>query len=490
MPKLQTFTLKKQPSNPSPIRVRISKNEFLIGPQDPYKFERGTGAFEPASNSATKSSSRIRMKSPTSSSTTIAHALINLKSPERSLATSNIPSTNTSITKGSSVSRKSRGEAPMSRDDSLKKPASSQQKDDKSRKAGHHKQGKSTNKQQQILETVSIEDLKNYAERLKKMSFEAGIDKSSEEKHGYYKHYQNKKKRQEDIQIAAKVQAVTYKIIDKLSPTKALPGNRSHHTQSQTNLASDYGLPVPAETPQQHSMVAPKAQSQQQIASSSSQNVGNGNSSPNLSSIGQSNEQSGDLSMKDILLENFSIDNKEKNYIRKELEKSSSLQDDKENLQQTKETIDNNNEIFDATKDSLTTLHSKTPLYRQLEELQKIECRSLASTDLNTLTQIKQIEGLGSPLSPSSKLRSPSDTNQLKSPGRGLPVGVSSFLANSKQYLQDDSVNKYSKLYEINKARRQAMKEKSPQFHEALRMQKDEVQSPEIFRSPEKVNFL
>jgi len=71
----------------------------------------------------------------------------------------------------------------------------------------------------------------------------------------------------------------------------------------------------------------------------------------------------------------------------------------------------------------------------------------------------------------------------LESPVRG------NLLANSKQYLQDDSVNKYSKLYEINKARRQAMKEKSPPFHEAMRMQKDEVQSPEIFRSPEKVNF-
>jgi len=137
---------------------------------------------------------------------------------------------------------------------------------------------------------------------------------------------------------------------------------------------------------------------------------------------------------------------------------------------------------------SSSALPSKTPLYRQLEELQKIECRSLATTDLNALNQIKQMEGLASPLSPTSKLqshqRSPNDTNLVKSPGK-TPT-VTNFLTMSKQYLQDEPVNKYSKLYELNKAKRQAMKEKSPPFQGgAMRMQKDEMSSPDALRSPE-----
>jgi len=485
----------RQGSKNSPMKSRVITNDFLQ--PESYKLEQSQEASVPATK---KSHNKMKITSPITIK--INQPLYNLRSAEKQISASsnlnsNLNSANTStiITKlppeSKPVTRNGRGESQLQREDSIKKQTTLvlEKPQQPSNRGSHKKKPKKNghDKHRQSFETISIEDLKNYSDKLNKINFD-NVEKKSEEKFSYLQHYQNRKKKQEDLTLLRQ-QSTIYKISDSTHYSTGKPQHQSHINLNNIKSPIKIENEIIASNEPQVVLTIENAQDHQQQLVQVQQNAES--SSPELSSIGQSYEQSGDLSMKEILLENFSLDQKDKTTLKKDQEKSQ--RDDKENVQdlESKDTELIKNDILPQgayTRQHSSTLPvSKHISHKRNEGLQMIECRNLETSDLKNISSGSK---------PSEKNIIPGekifDLN-LQSHQAKVKAVVSNFFTYSKQYYNEDSENKYSKRYEIikgKKAAKGAIHERSQQFLDTGNNLIYEVNSLVSLRSPKKVLII
>ena len=317
-PKTLALSLKKSPSNRSPIKKQsisskdVSRNSIRFGEN---RNAQETGFSTPVTYEI---ASLTSLTSPTAVRNThainLSRTFERVQSPVYSsaIAENGVPIKEAEL---KATLRKGRPEEYTLRRDKNKKQSATSSKHAAPTKPQETVvlerfsiQKKPQSKNKPPFGPDCIEDLRKYADRLNQISFEKAQSKLTEEKTGYYQHYQTKKKKQtEAMALGSNVQ--TYKILDPSTPMSNVSYNKTGPSPSTRSKTTTNSLQAFSQGLQNISEPIVLSATLENQAHSSQQKglhrQGSAQSFPELSSIAQTNEASVDISVKEVLLDNL-----------------------------------------------------------------------------------------------------------------------------------------------------------------------------------------